>query len=247
MLSDKDREEEQPFNADQGGYGVYEGASYGNIEATNRKNFIKKVYGILAIQLAITSLFTGLVVSIDDLRDAVEDTFVIALICMILTFIISIAIVCSQTVAKKVPVNYIALLLFTICETYIVGYICAFYDSEIVLIAAIMTLGVTVALTIYAWTTKTDFTTMGGLIWVLAVSLLLFGFLTIFFYDSVFYMIFCFIGVVIYGIFLIYDTQLIAGGRYRELGYDDYIIGSLLLYIDIIGLFLYLLSLLGKK
>jgi FtsH-binding integral membrane protein len=32
-----------------------------------------------------------------------------------------------------------------------------------------------------------------------------------------------------------------------SLGYDDYIIGALCVYIDIIGLFLYMLRFLGKK
>ena len=53
--------------------------------------------------------------------------------------------------------------------------------------------------------------------------------------------------VVFYGLYLIYDTQLIAGGKQHQLGYDDYIIGALLLYIDIMMLFLELLRLFGKR
>ena len=49
--------------------------------------------------------------------------------------------------------------------------------------------------------------------------------------------------VIIYGLYIIYDTQLIAGGRKHELSLDDYVIGALILYIDIIMLFLELLRL----
>ena len=51
----------------------------------------------------------------------------------------------------------------------------------------------------------------------------------------------------LYGFYIVYDTQLIAGGRYDELTYDDYVIGALLLYIDVVGLFMYLLALVGRK
>lgn len=38
----------------------------------------------------------------------------------------------------------------------------------------------------------------------------------------------------LYSMYLIYDTQLIIGGKSHELQIDDYILGALFLYIDII-------------
>jgi len=35
--------------------------------------------------------------------------------------------------------------------------------------------------------------------------------------------------VIIYGIYLLIDTQMIAGGKKYELSYDDYIIGALVI------------------
>jgi FtsH-binding integral membrane protein len=48
----------------------------------------------------------------------------------------------------------------------------------------------------------------------------------------------------VFGFYLIYDTQLIVGGKRYELDYDDYIIGALMIYIDIIALFVELLQIL---
>jgi len=53
--------------------------------------------------------------------------------------------------------------------------------------------------------------------------------------------------VFLLGMFLIHDTQLIVGKGKWRLSMDDYIIGALILYIDIITIFLYLLALFGKK
>lgn len=51
----------------------------------------------------------------------------------------------------------------------------------------------------------------------------------------------------IYAFYLIIDTQLIMGNRNRALSLDNYILGAVLLYIDIIQLFLNLLRILGDR
>ena len=49
-------------------------------------------------------------------------------------------------------------------------------------------------------------------------------------------------GAVLFGMYLIYDTQLIVGGRQQELTVDDYIVGALSLYMDIISISMMLYS-----
>ena len=55
------------------------------------------------------------------------------------------------------------------------------------------------------------------------------------------------LGVLIYSVYLIYDTQLLAGGKRYQLSLDDYVVAALIVYLDIIMIFLYLLQLLGGK
>ena len=116
------------------------------------------------------------------------------------------------------------------------------YDPKTVLMAALLTTGLTIILTLYACFTKKDFTVcMTGMILVL-YAFISFGLFMVFFGPSYYIrMLFCCIGVVIYGIYLVIDTQMIVGGRKHELDYDDYILGSVMLYVDIIGLFIYIL------
>ena len=49
----------------------------------------------------------------------------------------------------------------------------------------------------------------------------------------------------LYGIYIIYDTKLIMGGNNFGLELDDYILGAMLIYIDIIILFLRILRILA--
>ncbi len=52
---------------------------------------------------------------------------------------------------------------------------------------------------------------------------------------------------VIYSVYLLIDTQMVLGGRHKQLQLDDYILGATIIYVDIISLFLKLLRLFGKK
>ena len=52
---------------------------------------------------------------------------------------------------------------------------------------------------------------------------------------------------VFYGLFIVYDTQLIFGQKAALYSIDDYILAAMNLYIDIIGLFVELLRLLDSS
>jgi FtsH-binding integral membrane protein len=104
-----------------------------------------------------------------------------------------------------------------------------------------------VACTIYAAYTESDFTTSYGIIIVLSVAMLVLFIVTLFTSSPFIYNLYCCIGVVLFGIYLIIDTQMILGGRTVELAVDEYFLAAMLLYIDIIQIFLYLLQLLGNN
>ena len=54
------------------------------------------------------------------------------------------------------------------------------------------------------------------------------------------------VSAIFYGYYLIYDTQLIMGGKTHSLSLDDYILGAMMIYLDIIIMFLEILKLLAK-
>jgi len=110
--------------------------------------------------------------------------------------------------------------------------------------AAAMTAAMSFALTLYACTTKSDLTYYGGALFICGCGLLMLILFSLFFPSRLLEIIICVACIVLFGFYLIYDTQLITGGRRYELDIDDYIIGALIIYIDIIVLFLRILELL---
>jgi len=208
-----------------------------------RLGFIRKVYGILSAQLLFTFFMCLIACSSDSFVQFQRNNIGLLFVAVILSIVIMITLMCFPAYAKKVPTNYVLLGVFTLCEAYIVSALCGHTDKRIVLMAASMTCFMTIALTVYACTTKTDFTVMGSLLFLGACILLLFSLFLMFFHSKILHLVICCFGVFLYSLYLIYDTQLIMGNKENGLDYDDYIIGALILYLDVINLFIYLLQL----
>ena len=105
---------------------------------------------------------------------------------------------------------------------------------------------IVVSLSLFAWLTPMDFVIMGPIL-ILCIFLSLMMSLIFFFVFSAKAMnaFYYGIGVLIYSIYLVIDTQLIMGGKRYELEIDDYILAAFILYTDIIMIFLYILRLLS--
>lgn len=214
----------------------------------DRLGFIRKVYSILTAQLFVTAGLVAISAGSEDYRDFVYENFWLIIVFSILAIVVLCVLFFVPHLHKKVPYNYILLFVFTILEAFSVSFVTAFYSPETILIAAGSTFGLTAALTIYAFMTKTDFTKHYGIMIVLSFGLFVFGILFwVVGYGDIYRLVFCPIAVVIYGIFLVYDTQLIVGEKRHKIGYDDYVLGAVALYIDIVGIFLYILSMFGEK
>ena len=232
-------------NLDQNLYQIKEEVVKDEIDVNIRLGFIRKVYGILTFQLLITSFFTLWCMYSESLQKFLINQVNIFYLIIFIEVVICIVMICFRGITRSVPINYILLLIFTCAESYIVGYICAFSEPKIVFMAACMTFAIVVFLTIYAMTTKTDISTQGSLIFLLlAVSFCLIIF-NIFLRYKILWVIISSISVFIFGIYIVYDTQLILGNKTEMLKEDDYILASFLIYTDIISLFLHILSLLN--
>lgn len=139
--------------------------------------------------------------------------FWLAILAAIAGIVLSCTLFCVPSVARKVPLNYYLMIAFTVCEAYMVAFCCAAVnDGLLVLTAACMTSGMVIALTIYAMTTKTDFTVLGGLFYVVGSCFLLFGLFS-FLMGPTMRLVYCCFGVILFGVYLVIDTQLILGGR----------------------------------
>lgn len=116
-----------------------------------------------------------------------------------------------------------------------------------VLMAGSLTAAVTVSLTIYAFKTKRDFTTCGGFLFVCVAALLVGSIIGAIVRSKLLNLGLSVLGVIIYGLYLIFDTQLLVGKNKHAFSIDDYIVAAMFLYIDIIQIFLYILQIFSSS
>lgn len=216
-----------------------------------RRNFIKKVYGILTCQLIFTFLIGLIMNSVSGARDfAVSDGGQALLwISIVGMFVIMIFMICNERLAKTSPCNYVMLGLFTLCVSYMVGIVTLAYQISSVLIAFGLTAGITIVLTIYAFQTRYDYTDMGSYLLAVLTGVILTGIINIFVQNQVLQIIIAGVSAILFSFYIVYDTQLIVGGDHKkyQFGTDDYVFAAIALYLDIINLFLAILQILGKK
>jgi FtsH-binding integral membrane protein len=215
------------------------------IKIQMRLGFIRKVYGILTLQLAITAFFV-MICFLDSVATFVKTSPWLFFMNLIIVFVILIILACSRDMARRVPTNYILLGIWTVSFSYMVGFITSNYTPLTVIASAIMTVGIVVALTVYAFNTKKDFTVCGAMLYVVLFLFTIFGFFTIFFGFLV-NLLYCAMGVLLFSLFLIIDTQMMLGkfGDYYEI--DDYVIAAIEIYLDIINIFTFLLRIFGES
>ena len=222
-----------------------------------RLGFIRKVYGILATQLTFTSFFCLAAMYVPFIQNIVMN--VPLLICVIVLYIVSICALLCCGLDRKVPVNYILLLVFTVCVSWLVATSCIrvgnMKNAEgkvdgsgklIVFEAAALTAATTIGLTIYAIRTKNDFTCCGSIMYTLGMIFLVTGIIAVTFGPTM-HLLFAILGVFLFSFYLIIDTQMIVGGKNKQchrIEEDSYILASVLLYLDIINMFLYILEIL---
>ena len=89
------------------------------------------------------------------------------------TIPLMITLFCCRSVARSVPTNYILLGITCIAFSFILAFTSASYKIESIVVAAGMTLIMTIALTIFACTTKIDLTIQKELILIVFVTSLL--------------------------------------------------------------------------
>ncbi|CAD8166842.1 unnamed protein product [Paramecium octaurelia] len=210
-----------------------------------QKNFAKKVFSIVGIQLLFTSAVTYGAMSNKFFDELCEYLYIPALIGSIVT---GLWIYLSPSSARKYPKNYILLSVFTLCEAIALAITCsAIGDPEIIFQAFIITTGIVIALATYAMTTKNDLSYHGAAVFLLSFGCLMAGLVYFIFSSSFAYQIYLIGGAICLGLYLVYDIQLIIGDKQLRLTVDDYILGSIMIYTDIIKIFIRVVKILMKE
>ncbi|WOL15270.1 BI1-like protein [Canna indica] len=208
-----------------------------------RWGFIRKIYIILTIQLALTAAVAAVVVSVKSIPYFFVSTSAglgLYIFLIILPFIILCPLYIYQ---ERHPVNLLLLGLFTLSISFAVGMSCAFTNGKVILEAAILTTVVVVSLTVYTfWAARRDhdFKFLGPFLFAALMVLLVFALIQILFpLGKISVMIYGGLAALIFSGYIVYDTDNLI----KRFSYDQYVWAAVSLYLDIVNLFLALLTL----
>ncbi|XP_042350559.1 protein lifeguard 3-like [Plectropomus leopardus] len=214
-----------------------------------RHAFIKKVYLILTAQLAVTLSVVAVFTFVHPVRLFVIRYPGIYWASFVVYFLVYCILVCCKGPRRRFPWNLVLLGVFTLALSYMAGTISSYYETKAVLIAMGITALVCIAVTIFCFQTKVDFTSCGGFLCIASIVLMVIGIVTAivlsFQYVPWLHMLYAAIGAILYTLFLVYNTQLLIGNRELAISPEEYIFGALSLYIDIVHIFLFILQVTG--
>ncbi|XP_009609402.1 BI1-like protein [Nicotiana tomentosiformis] len=220
---------------------LYPGLGYG--ENQLRWGFIRKVYGILAAQILLTTVVSAVTVLYAPINDLLRGNSGLLLVLIFLPFVLLWPLHVYQ---QKHPLNFVFLGLFTASLSLTVGVSCANTDGKIVLEALILTSAVVSALTGYTfWASRKgkDFSYLGPILFTSLFVLILTGFMQMFFpLGSTTNALIGAVSAIIFCGYIVYDTDNLI----KRFTYDEYIWASVTLYLDILNLFLTILRILRQ-
>eukprot|EP00187_Rhodella_violacea_P007309 CAMPEP_0174892686 /NCGR_PEP_ID=MMETSP0167-20121228/7599_1 /TAXON_ID=38298 /ORGANISM="Rhodella maculata, Strain CCMP736" /LENGTH=258 /DNA_ID=CAMNT_0016131263 /DNA_START=61 /DNA_END=837 /DNA_ORIENTATION=+ len=224
-------------------------ASVATASPATRLAFLRKVYSILALQLALTAAIALFLSENSLCRNFLVRAPWVPLALLLPTLALLIAL---HVFRESHPLNMWLLLGFTLCEAGAVGSIVAVYVAAemggIVIEALGLTVAVFLGLTAYCFWSRKDFSFLGGYLFSALVILMVaslgnavlesFGvhtplrMLT----NGVF-------GALVMSGYILFDTSLLI----NKLNPDQYIEAVISLYLDIINLFLQILQALTPR
>ncbi|XP_071355083.1 protein lifeguard 3-like [Trachinotus anak] len=214
-----------------------------------RHAFIRKVYLILAAQLVVTFSVVAVFTFVDPVRLFVIRYPGIYWASFVVYFLVYCILICCKEPRRRFPWNLVLLGIFTLALSYMSGTISSYYDTKAVFLAMGITAVVCIAVTIFCFQTKVDFTSCGGFLCIAAILLMIIGIVTAivlsFQYVPWLHMLYAAIGAVVYTLFLVYNTQLLIGNRELAISPEEYVYGALSLYVDIVHIFLFILQISG--
>ncbi|XP_019966900.1 protein lifeguard 3 [Paralichthys olivaceus] len=216
-----------------------------------RHAFIRKVYLILATQLLVTTGIVAVFTFVEPVKYFIQRNQALYWTAYGVYIVVHLVLVCCKGPRRKFPWNVILLVIFTLALSYLTGTISSSYDTKAVFLALGITAVVCIAVTVFCFQTKVDFTKCQGLFCVLGIVVFVTGIITTivlsFKYIPWLHMLYAALGAIAFTLFLAYHTQLLIGNRKHSISPEEYVFAALSLYVDIVQIFLFLLQIIGAS
>ncbi|KAI4459987.1 bax inhibitor-related [Holotrichia oblita] len=130
------------------------------------------------------------------------------------------------------------------------GFLAACYAPEIILYAALITAGVCLLITVIACQPWIDITGWGVYLCVIGMVAMIFGLVVMIIawtvgLSKVLFIVYASIMALVFSLYFMWTTQLILGGKKYEISPEEYVYGAIVLYVEVMTLFILIMQLCG--
>lgn len=228
---------------------MYQEKSYGY--EYQQTNFITKVYGWMSLALAVTAVTAWYIASQPTFYNLIAaQPFLLLLICLAQLGLVVALTAMLDKMSYATAITLFLIYAFSLGVT--MSLILQMYTVASIASTFVVTAGMFGGMSLYGYYTKSDLTNMQNLLimvlWGLVLSMLVNMFLKSVWFDYIISMI----GVVVFAFLTATDTQKLKQLGERLFGNEQTrakaaVVGALMLYLDFINLFLFLLRFTGNR
>ena len=212
------------------------------------RRFLNSVYAWMGVGLAVTAVVSVLVSQSPSLVLKVYHSWLLLLIVEI-----ALVMVISRAVNKLSTAAATGLfVLYAAVNGLVLGVIFLVYAKAAIASAFIVTAGAFGAMSLYGFFTQRDLTMIGRVLIMALFGIIIASVVSFFWHSSALQVIINYAGVLVFAGLTAYDTQKlrIIGEQTQDnpaLASRLSIVGSLVLYLDFINLFLFILELMNEN
>lgn len=207
-----------------------------------RASLVRRTYGLVFLSILVTMLGSAFAFTQEPLMQGVIQHPFITFICMFIPLIM------AQRSARVFPKNVILTLIFTFIEGIWLAPFLALADRSApgtVGSAALLTFVAFGGLTLYALVSRRDFSAWGSFFMIGLLVLFAAMIINFFVHSAAAGLWLSAVGVLVFSGLLVFDTwRLLRSGM---LGPDDYVFAAVNIYLDLLNMFLFILTLLGGR
>lgn len=211
--------------------------------------FLKKVYAFMAAGLFATGVTATAVASSQTLLDLIVGNRIVFYGLMLAE--IGMVLVFSAAARRlSTPAAAALFFLYAIVNGATLSIIFLMYTASSIGSTFFITAGTFGALSAFGYATKRDLSGVGNFAIMGLIGLIIASVVNIFLHSPMIYWLTTFAGVIVFTCLTAYDTQKIKALAAANPGAGDTKLamqGALVLYLDFINLFIYLLRLFGKR
>lgn len=205
--------------------------------------FMFKIYLHLFCQIIFILLMIILSFKIKIINYILSTNKILFYTFLVITFIMFIYPLISDQILKKKPYNYLYLFIFTFSLSYILCKILIQINPSLVRVGAILLFFELIYLIIDAFISKKENLDIGNTTAFIGLCLLFIG-SVLFFIEKIssLKLLLIIALILLFGIYLIYDMNMLYLDSRRIFEENDYVLGTIFLYIDMIQTFFELLG-----